>query len=139
MQIYDCVSKKFFDNNDYYFKNPTKLTNRVYNWANMYSLDTKPQFPENSVITSELTEDGETKIFFPRANGYFEAESYKVTLKKDNKTVYENTVLSNYILANGKDMWVNLGILEEGTYKVTIKPSSPYAKQGKTLKGEITV
>ena len=139
MLIYDCVSKQYFSNIDYYFKNPTKLTNRVYNWANMYSLDTKPQFPENSVITSELTDEGETKIVFPRAKGYFEAESYKVTIQKDNKNVYEDTLISNYILASDKDMWVNVGVLEEGTYKVTVKPSSPYARQGKTLKGEITV
>ena len=139
MQIFDCINKKFFDSVDYFFRNPTKATNRVYNWTNMYTLDTKPQFPENSAITCELTEDGETKIVFPKAKGYFEAESYKVTISKNNKNVYADTVISNYILASDSDMWVNVGVLEEGTYKVTVKPSSPYARQGKTLKGEITV
>jgi hypothetical protein len=36
-------------------------------------------------------------------------------------------------------MNVDVGALESGTYTVRIKPYSPYAKGGKTLKATITV
>ena len=139
LQVYDCVTEKFFENGDYYFPNPTNKKNRIHNWTNKYSLDTKPQFPDNAEIVSEINNDGETVIYFPRAIGYFEAESYKLIVSKDKKKIKQETVLSNYILADGKDMWINLGVLEEGVYNIKIKPSSPYAKQGKSLKGSITV
>jgi len=113
--------------------------NRIYNWGNMYSLDTKPQFPENAEIEVSTNEADETIITFPGAKGYFEAESYKIAVSDGLKVKYENTVLSSYTTAIDDDMIVNLGVLEEGVYKVKIKPSSPYAKQGKALKGVITI
>lgn len=139
IRVFDAVNKIFFDNCDYYLKNPAKRLNRIYNWGNMYSLDTRPNFPESAEIKVTVNENDETIITFPSAKGYFEAESYKVTVADGIKTVYENTVLSSYTTAVEDDLSVNLGVLNEGVYQVKIKPSSPYAKQGKALKGEITV
>lgn len=139
IRVFDAVNKIFFDNCDYYLKNPADRKNRIYNWGNMYSLDTKPQFPENVEIEVSTNEADETIISFPSAKGYFEAESYKITVSDGLKVKYENTVLSSYTTAIVDDMKVNLGVLEKGVYKVKIKPSSPYAKQGKALKSEITV
>lgn len=139
IRVYDAANKLFFENCEYYLKNPAKRLNRIYNWCNMYSLDTRPEFPENAEIKVSINENNETIITFPSARGYFEAESYKVTVSEGIKIKYENTVLSNYTTAIDDDVSVNLGVLENGIYKVRIKPSSPYAKQGLALKGEITV
>lgn len=139
MQIYDCEYDMFFMGADYYFKNPADRKNRIYNWGNMYSLDTAPQFPENADITVTAADDNETKLSFPDAVGYFPAESYKITVALKGKNIYEQTVLSDYIVAEERNMTVNLGVLEEGTYKIKIVPSSPYARQGKALKSEFTI
>lgn len=140
MQIYDCEYSEFFSNREYYFENPADRKNRIYNWGNMYSLDTAPEFPEDSDVTITTNKDNETILIFPDAIGYYPTESYKVTVSLNDKNVYEQTVLSDYIIAKERDMSVNLGVLEEtGTYKVKIKPSSPYAKQGKALKTEFTL
>lgn len=139
IQVYDCVNKAFFENCDYYLKNPANKKNRIYNWGNMNSLDTRPAFPENAEITATVNESGETVITFPDAEGYFKAESYKIVVSKGLKNHYEGTVLSNYISAVSTEMNINLGVLEEGTYKVSVRPSSPYGRQGLALRGEITV
>lgn len=139
IQVYDCVNKAFFENCDYYLKNPANKKNRIYNWGNMNSLDTRPAFPENAEITATVNESGETVITFPDAEGYFKAESYKIVVSKGLKNHYEGTVLSNYIVAVSTEMSVNFGVLEKGTYKVSVRPSSPYGRQGLALRGEITV
>lgn len=139
MQIYDCESLEFFTDCEYYFKNPTDKKNRIYTWGNRRSFDTAPQFPEGAEITITENEKNETILSFPDAMGYYPAESYKVTVSLGWKNIYEETVLSDYIIAKDRDMTVNIGTLEkEGTYKIKIKPSSPYAKQGKALKASYT-
>lgn len=139
IRVFDSVNKVFFENCDYYLKNPAVKKNRIYTWGNMYSLDTKPQFPKKAEITANVNDSGETVITYPNAKGYFEAESYKVTVSKGIKNVYEATVLSNYTTATATEMFINLGVLEDGKYKVKITPVSPYDRQGKTLKGEFTI
>lgn len=140
MQVYDCQYDMFFENGDYYFKNPADRKNRIYNWGNMNSLDTAPQFPENSDVVIITSKDNETKLSFPDAVGYNPAESYNVTVSLNGKIIYEQTVLSDYIVAKERNMIVNLGVLEEkGTYKIKIVPSSPYAKQGKALRSEFVI
>lgn len=139
IQVYDCVNKAFFENCDYYLKNPANKKNRIYNWGNMNSLDTRPAFPKNAEIIATVNESGETVITFPDAEGYFKAESYKIVVSKGLKNHYEGTVLSNYISAVSTEMSVNLGVLEKGAYKVSVRPSSPYGRQGLALRGEITV
>ena len=55
------------------------------------------------------------------------------------KDVWSKTVVSNYVRTVSDGMKVDIGKLEAGTYTVRIKPYSPYAKGGKTLKTTITV
>ena len=140
MKLYDIENRMFFDNIDYYFTNLSDKTKRTYNWHNQQALDTAPQFPENAAVTSYVDENGDTVITFPEAEGYYEAENYKITVRNEkNKTVYEKTVISEYVRATDDDVTVNLGKLENGSYTVRVTSYSPYALQGGTLNNKITV
>ncbi len=134
LRLYDVVSGMFFDEIDYYLPSLSEKSSKVYNWANMYSLDTKPEFPEDAEISLVETEDGTTEISFPEARGYFRAENYKVSLSRGLENVYSATVLSDYTRANDFTKNINFGELSAGEYCVTVKAYSPYAKGGETLK-----
>lgn len=137
LQLFDAHNKVFYEECDYYLINITHKASHYYTWNNLKSFDTAPAFAEGE-ITAEVNENGETVISFPDAKGYYDAQSYTVTVTKGIKTVYSGTTLSDYVHAvdNGKS--VNLGVLEKGEYKVKIVPMSPYSKTGCALKGEIT-
>ncbi len=140
MKLYDVENRMFFDEIDYYFTDLSDPTKRTYNWNKQESLDTAPEFPENSVVTSNINDNGETMISFPEAKGYYYAENYKITVTYENgDVVYEKTVISEYVRATSDDVKVNLGVLESGVYTVKVVSYSPYAKKGETLKNNITV
>ncbi len=139
IRVFDTERNIFFDNIDYFLPNVTDVKNRFYTWGNLRSLDTRPKFPEGSEIKMALNEKGETVLSFPSAEGYFKAESYKVTATKGIKSTYSETVLSNYVSALTEDKEVNLGVLEKGKYIVSVTPSSPYGKLGRTLTAEFSV
>lgn len=140
MKLYDAENRIFFDNIDYYFTDLSDSSKRTYNWHKQESLDTAPEFPENSIVTNSVNDNGETIISFPEAKGYYYAENYKITVKNEkNKTVYEKTVISEYVRATYDDVTVNLGELDSGNYTVKVVAYSPYAKRGGTLKNTITV
>ena len=86
-----------------------------------------------------MDENGDTIITFPEATGYYPAENYKIKVTKNLKTVYEQTVISEYVRATDDDVSVNLGQLPSGKYKVKIVAYSPYAKKGETIRQTITV
>ncbi len=140
MKLYDIVNRMFFDNVDYYFTNLSDTSARTYNWHKQKSLDTKPLFPENSDISSSVSENGEVIISFPQAKGYYESENYKIKVTDGNKkTVYEKTVISEYVRATNEDVKVNLGNLTAGEYTVKVRAYSPYAKAGGKLRNSVTV
>ena len=140
MKLYDVESRMFFDEIDYYFTDLSDSTKRTYNWNKQESLDTAPEFPENSVVTNNVNVDGETIITFPEAKGYYYAENYKITVTSETgNVVYEKTVISEYVRATNDDVSVNLGVLDSGVYTVKVISYSPYAKKGETLKNNITV
>lgn len=140
MKLYDIANRMFFDNIDYYFTNLSDTSARTHNWHKQKSLDTKPLFPENSDISSAVSENGEVIISFSEAKGYYEAENYKIKVTDGNKkTVYEKTVISEYVRATNEDVKVNLGNLTAGEYTVKVKAYSPYAKAGGQLRNSITV
>ena len=140
MKLYDVESRMFFDEIDYYFTDLSDPTKRAYNWNKQESLDTAPEFPENSVVTSKVNDDGETIITFPEAKGYYYAENYKITVTSETSdVVYEKTVISEYVRATNDDVKVNLGVIDSGVYTVKVVSYSPYAKKGETLKNTITV
>ncbi len=140
MKLYDIENRMFFNNIDYYFTDLSNPSKRTHNWHKQMSLDTAPVFPANSVISSVVTENGETVITFPEAEGYYEAENYKITVTNEkHKTVYESTVISEYVRATDDDVNVIIGNLESGNYTVKVTAYSPYAAQGGTLQNTITV
>lgn len=140
LQLYDIVNHKFFTQTDYYLSDITNLCKRRYTWGNLKSLDTAPQFPENSEISVRKDADGNSILVFPDAYGYYPAENYKIIVSKNIfKNVWSDTVISNYVRAESTEMTVNMGKLESGTYKVKITPYSPYAKGGQAITGTITI
>mgnify|MGYP003311444274 CR=1 FL=1 len=95
--------------------------------------------PENAVI-SGTKENDEVVISFPEARGYYEAENYKIKVTDSkNKTVFEQTVISEYVRATDDDVRVSLGNLSAGEYTVKVDSYSPYAMHGQQLKNTITV
>ena len=140
MKLYDAANRMFFGNIDYYFTNLSDASKRTYTWNQQKSLDTAPEFPGNASVSVTKNENGEAVISFPEAEGYYEAENYKIKVTDSkNKKVYESTVISEYVRATDDDVTVNLGALAAGEYKVTVKAYSPYAKLGGQLKNTITV
>jgi hypothetical protein len=139
LKLYDVENRMFFENIDYYFTNLSDKSKRTHNFHKQKSLDTKPQFPENSTVKNTVNENGEAIISFPEARGFYEAENYKITIKNsNNKKVFEKTVISEYVRATDADVTVNLGSLEKGDYTVKVIAYSPYAKKGQVLKAKIT-
>ena len=140
MQLYDIANRMFFDNIDYYFTDLSDSSKRTHNWHKQKSLDTAPMFPENPAVTSAVSENGEVVISFPNAKGYYEAENYKIKVTDSkNKTVFEKTVISEYVRATDDDMTVCIGSLDAGEYTVKVNAYSPYAKAGGQIKNNITV
>ncbi len=133
MKLYDAENRMFFPDIDYYFTNLSDVSKRTHTWQKQKSLDTAPKFPEDATVNSYVNENSETIIAFPEAKGYYHAENYKITVKKGLKTVYEQTVISEYVRATDNDVSVNIGQLSSGKYKVIIVAYSPYAKKGETI------
>lgn len=135
MQIYDCENSEFFTDCEYYFRNPSEKKNRIFTWGYRRSFDTAPQFPEDAEITVTTNEKNETILSFPDAVGYYPAESYKVTVSLKWKNVYEQTVLSDYVIAKDRDMTINIGVLDkEGTYKIKSSPQVLMQSKARHLK-----
>jgi hypothetical protein len=139
MKLYDAENRMFFPDIDYYFTDLGDVSKRTHTWQKQKSLDTAPEFPENAAVTSYADENSDTIITFPEAEGYYPAENYKIKVTNKLKTVYEETVISEYVRATDDDVSVNLGQLPSGEYKVKIVAYSPYAKKGETIKQTITV
>lgn len=140
LRLYDIANHSFFEDCEYYLTDVANRKAHRYTWNNMKSLDTAPQFPENAEATLARNEDGNVILQFPDAKGYWNAENYKITVKTSRlKTVWSETVMSNYVRAVSDGMSVDLGELESGTYYVHIKPYSPFAKGGKAIDVKITV
>ena len=140
MKLYDAANRMFFSNVEYYFTNLSDSSKRTYNWHKQMSRDTAPEFPENASVSAAVNENGEAVISFPEAAGYYEAENYKIKVTDSkNKTIYENTVISEYVRATDDDVTVSLGALAAGEYKVTVNAYSPYAKHGGQLKSTVTI
>lgn len=133
MKLYDIENRMFFSDIDYFFTDLSNASNRTYSWTQQESRDTAPMFPEDASVTSYMDENSDTVITFPEAKGYYPAENYKITVSKGLKTVYDKTVISEYVRATDDDVCVNLGQLLSGEYKVKIVAYSPYAKEGQTI------
>ena len=140
MHLYDIENRQFFSNVEYFFTNLSDKSKRAYNWHKQKSLDTAPAFCDKAKIKASENENGEAVVAFPEAKGYYFAESYKISVTDNSKnTVFEKTVISEYVRSTAEDVKVNLGKLNKGKYKISITAYSPYAKKGGKLKAEFSV
>lgn len=139
LKLYDVVSHELFEDINYYLPNTTYIRNHYYTWNNLKSLDTCPEFPDNSSVNAEINNDNSVSIHFPDASGYFACESYKINITKGLSSVWSGSVDSNYTSANRNGVSVNVGNIGEGTFEVSVMPVSPYAKTGNILSGTIII
>ena len=140
MRLYDIANRQFFDDVCYYFTDLVNKNKRAYNWQKQKSLDTAPVFKKGAEITASVDENGDALIFFPEANGFYEAENYKITVRNsDKKAVFAKTVISDYVRSTDNAVCVNAGKLPSGEYTVQVNSFSPYAKKGEKLIKKISV
>ncbi|MBR3955994.1 MAG: metallophosphoesterase [Clostridia bacterium] len=140
MRLYDIENRVFFNNIEYYFTDLNKSNKRTYTWAKQKAPDTAPQFPQNATVIAEKDENGNCILSFSSAKGFYEAENYKIKICDNNKkTVWQNTVISDYVRATGDETNANIGKLKAGSYTAIVTAYSPYAKKGDTLKHTFTV
>lgn len=139
MALYDAVNHTFFDNVEYFIPEPANKKKRAYTWQAQKSRDAAPQFPDGAQVAAVKNENGETVLEFPDAVGFYEAENYKISVKAGLKTVWSDTVISDYVRAGLTGVSVNIGEIDAGEYSVTVTAYSPYAKRGGTIRGNVTV
>lgn len=139
LKLMDIVNHRLFEKTDYYLSDVAKKSAHRYTWANLKSLDTKPAFPNDAKLDCVKNDDATVSLTFPDAECFWNTENYKISVSKNGKNVYSETVISNYVRTVSDGMNVNLGTLDNGTYKVSVVPYSPYANGGTALTGEITV
>ena len=139
MKLYDIENRMFFENCTYYFSDLSDKSKRAYTWHQQKSFDTAPVFPDDAVVKCEKCEN-EALLLFPEAEGYYEAENYKITIyNSEKKKVNEFTAISDYVRAKKDLVRVNIGNIPEGKYSVKIRAYSPYAKKGGKLTGSIFI
>lgn len=139
LNLYDVVNHAFFSETNYLLKNGNFATDRAYTWSNMKSHDTAPAFPEGATVEATTDEAGNLILSYPDAAGYYPAESYKINVYSGMKSVASGSFDSNYARAVRNGVTTNVGKVASGTYTVTITPCSPFAKEGKAIKAQITV
>lgn len=140
MKLYDIANRQFFKDVEYYFTDLHDKKKRTYNWHKCRSADTAPLFISGAKLISFLNAEGETVISFPEAKGFYPAENYKISVRdKNNKCVFEKTVISDYVRSTENLVNANLGKLNKGDYSIKITAYSPYAKKGGRLTEKITV
>lgn len=140
MRLYDIENRVFFGNTDYYFTDLCHTCKRTYTWAKQKSFDTAPAFPLNACIQAEQDTEGNLLLSFDSARGYYEAENYKIKITdSDGRTVYQSTVLSDYVRAKGNVTKAEAGSMAAGTYTVKVTAYSPYAKKGGSLTKTVTL
>ncbi|MBQ3087992.1 MAG: metallophosphoesterase [Clostridia bacterium] len=140
LRLYDIENRCFFENIDYYLTDLADSSKRSNTWSKQKSFDTAPVFPSDADVTVQTDADGNAVLCFSEAHGYYTAENYKITVKNSaKKSVFEKTVISDYVRAKGSTVQTVLGKLDRGEYRVWITAYSPYAKRGATLTKTITL
>ena len=134
LRLMDTVNHALFEGAECFLTNAADPTKRLYTWGNRMALDTAPAFPENAAPELKRGENGEALLCFPDAAGYYEAESYKITVTANGlHNDFNGTVVSDYVRAVHTGMAVPLGDLPSAEYRVTVTAFSPYGKKGETL------
>lgn len=128
---YDLISDTFFC--DYYIENVNDPDTFAYTYKNMKAHDKAPEFSKDTYAEVNLTENGDYRIDFTKADmpdGYIVHE-YDVSITdKNNKTVYKDNFISTYYIIeenNTQGFSVAQDLLTAGeTYTLTITAESAY-------------
>ncbi len=143
LKLYDAVSHKFFEKNDYYLPGVASRSSHYYNWNNLKALDTTPVFPEGAKVNARADKEGNMILSFPNAESYWGTETYYVELKGAESA--SDIIISNYVRADDDTMNINTSDMlsdgrkfPAGEYSYSIKPMSPYGKTGRALEGTFT-
>lgn len=130
---YDLITDTFFAN-EYYLTDLAKR-NYDYSYLKMRLRDSKPHFPENTQISTQVNANGETELTFTGAKDKFIVESYKVSVTCKGLKVKDDNFSSKYMYLFEEDSYtVNLGKLEQGKeYKVSVTAMNAYTQLSKPL------
>lgn len=130
---YDLLSDTYFC--DYFIENVNDRDTFAYTYKNMKAHDKTPEFPENTEVFTELTEDGDYRISFTKAEmpEGFIVHEYKVVITDENNSeIYKDNFIASYYLINDEatqGFTVSKDILTSGQkYELTIKAESAYHK-----------
>ena len=130
MRLYDIVNRCFFDE-AVYFDNLTDPAKRAYTWHKQKSKDTPVRFADGAALNTATNAEGECILLIPEAKGYYKGENYKIKVTDSRgRSVFQTTVISDYVHAVNGDVSVNIGKLPAGRYKAVVKAYSPFAKRG---------
>ena len=128
---YDLISDTFFC--DYFIEDVNDTDNYAYTYKNMKAYDAPPVVPENASAKAELTENGDYRVSFTKAEvpeGYIVHE-YKAEIRDEGKkTVYEDNFIAAYYIIDDsteQGFTVPAGILQQGSsYTLTVTAESAY-------------
>lgn len=131
---YDLITHQFFDR-EYYL---TDLAGRNYDYTynKMKNRDSVPVFDENTSISAEVNENGETILKFDGASANFVVESYKISVAKNGivKTKDFNIPGKYMFLYMDNTYELNLGKLESGkSYTAQIVAFNAFAQNSQPL------
>lgn len=130
---YDLLSDTYFC--DYFIEDVNDRDAFAYTYKNMKAHDTAPVFPENAKASVSVTEDGNYRVSFTKAEvaDGFIVHEYKVIIKDESgKELYKDNFVAPYYLINNstsEGFTVSKDILESGkAYTLTVTAESAYHK-----------
>lgn len=138
IRAYDLITNQFFDFE--YYLTGLAQKNYPYSFYNLKKQDNAPVFENGGNLAVTLNENGESILTFDGAKDTFVTESYKLTVSRGAKKVFEDNFSGNYMYLFEDDKYeVNLGRLESGkTYKVVLYALNAFAKTSKPVSFSFT-
>lgn len=130
---YDLLSDTYFC--DYFIENANDRDTFAYTYKNMKAHDKAPEFSENTEAFVELTDDGNYRVSFTKAEipeGFIVHEYSVVITDENNNEVYKDNFIASYYLINDETtqgFTISKDTLTSGQkYNLTIKAESAYHK-----------
>lgn len=138
IKAYDLITDRFFDFE--YYLTGLAQKNYPYSYQNLKQHDAAPVFENGGNMRVTLNENGESILTFDGAKDSFVTESYKLTVSRELKKVFEDNFSGKYMYLFEDDKYsVNLGKLESGKeYTVTLYALNAFAKSSKLQKYSFT-
>lgn len=141
---YDLLSDTYFC--DYFIEDVNNPDTFAYTYKNIKAHDKAPVFGEETKATVNLSENGDYRILFTKAqvpDGYI-VHSYEVSIEDENKKeVYKDNFIATYYITDSETtqgFTVSKDVLQKGkTYTLTIKAESAYHRVSEPVSMEFTV